>query len=187
MVSHSPPRTSFNRSGGNDLDATSLCKQITLMPASLAYRLWQAMINGSANFGFRTRSFCHSVTWPVKRQRNKLQLRTSWNLRFRSRRQRPQFVQWLLRGLYLSPSARREFLLRSIDAHFVNQNFSSSTLELGSRALSVRIERTFPDVYCIRTWPTPRSGDVSVPSTGRRGLCSWSGSSLSMLKGRICS
>lgn len=41
-----------------------------------------------------------------------------------------------------------------MDVHFVSQNSFSSTLELDSRALSVRIGTTSPSLCCVRAWPT---------------------------------
>lgn len=56
VISFNPSMTSRRRFEGNDRDAMSLCRQITPIPASLACRVWHAMINGSTNFGLRTRS-----------------------------------------------------------------------------------------------------------------------------------
>lgn len=56
VVSFSPARTSFSRSDGSDREATSLCRQTTPMPASFAWRLWHARMNGFANLGLRTKS-----------------------------------------------------------------------------------------------------------------------------------
>lgn len=61
-VSLSPSKTSFSRSGGNDREATSLCRQTTPIPASFTWRLWQVMMNGSTNFGLRTRSLGYLAT-----------------------------------------------------------------------------------------------------------------------------
>lgn len=97
VVSLNPFKTSLSRSGGNEREATILCMHTTPMPASFAWRVWQVMINGSTNFGLRTRSLSYLVTghrkWWLGFKH------TSCCLSFWSRRQCLQFIERRLSSL----------------------------------------------------------------------------------------